>query len=73
MGVRLSDLTKNRISQLSIFASEKTYIEQDDSIQKTIDDINKKYGSASIIPASIKIIGKSNKHKKTKEGEKESN
>ena len=71
MGVRLSDLTKNRISQLSIFASEKTYIEQDDSIQKTIDDINKKYGSASIIPASIKIIGKSNKHKKTKEGEKE--
>lgn len=73
IGVRLSDLTKNRISQLSIFASEKTYIEQDDSIQKTIDDINKKYGSASIIPASIKIIGKSNKHKKTKEGEKESN
>ena len=73
IGVRLSDLTKNRISQLSIFASEKTYIEQDDSIQKTIDDINKKYGSTSIIPASIKIIGKSNKHKKTKEKEKESN
>lgn len=67
IGVRLSDLTKDRISQVSIF-NQETYVEkEDDKFQEIIDSINKKYGSTSIIPASIKIIGKSNKHEKPKQ------
>ncbi len=66
IGIRLSGLTKNRISQVSIFAKEERHDKKDDLIQSTIDLINEKYGSTSIIPASIKIIGKSNKHEKPK-------
>lgn len=66
IGVRLSDLTKDRIAQVSIFTAEKIE-EPNDRIQDTIDSINKKYGATSIIPASIKIIGKSEKHQKPKQ------
>jgi len=67
IGVRLSDLVKDRISQISIFAPEKQEETIDDKFQGIIDNINKKYGSTSIIPASIKVIGKSNKHEKPKQ------
>lgn len=67
IGIRLSDLTKNRVAQISIFKTEETVNSKDDLIQETIDNINKKYGTASVMPASIKIIGRSIKHKKTKQ------
>ncbi len=67
IGIRLSNLTKNRTAQISIFTTEEAKNTKDDSIQETIDNINKRYGTSSVIPASIKIIGRSTKHKKTKQ------
>ena len=67
IGIRLSDLTKNKNSQLSLFEEKQIENKSNDDIQDTIDFINKKYGSTSIIPASIKIIGKSTKHQKPKQ------
>lgn len=66
IGIRLSDLTKDKLAQISIFTVEEKENSKDDLIQETIDNINKKYGTASVIPASIKIIGKSQKHEKPK-------
>lgn len=65
IGVRLSDLTKDRISQISIF-NQDIKEEPNDKVQEIVDSINKKYGSTSIIPASIKIIGKAERHEKPK-------
>lgn len=51
IGVRLADLCNDRKTQVSLFDLEE---EQDDSsIQKTIDDINSKFGNNFIIPASL--------------------
>lgn len=66
IGVRLSNLTKTRTSQTSLF-EEEVYKESNDLVEETIDKINNKYGRASVIPASIKIIGKSHKHEKPKQ------
>ena len=57
IGVRLSDFTKNNEQQLSLF--DENDEDSDNEIQKTIDDINTKFGSASVMPASLKIIGMS--------------
>lgn len=66
IGVRLSDLTKDKILQVTLFSKEEKNDEKEEIIQDIIDTINKKYGSTSVIPASIKIVGKSNKHQKPK-------
>ena len=65
IGVRLGDLCSDRKTQISIFDDEEDIEDDKDSIfQKKIDEINKKYGSNSVIPASIvNKIGK-NKLKK---------
>lgn len=52
IGVRLAELSNTRKKQLSIF--DKIEEQKDDSFQKTIDDINNKFGVNSIIPASMK-------------------
>ena len=57
IGVRLSDFTNKNEHQLSLFEDNEDSDESE--IQKTIDDINTKFGAASVIPASLKIIGKS--------------
>ncbi|MBE6157595.1 MAG: DNA polymerase IV [Firmicutes bacterium] len=57
IGVRLSDFTNKNEHQLSLFENNEDSDESE--IQKTIDDINTKFGAASVIPASLKIIGKS--------------
>ncbi len=61
IGVRLGDLCSDRKTQISIFDNEEDVEEDKDSIfQKKIDEINKKYGNNSVIPASIvNKIGKS--------------
>lgn len=52
IGVRLADLCSNRKTQVSLFDEEE--LEDDSSsIQKTIDDINSKFGNNFIIPASL--------------------
>ena len=54
IGVRLGDLCSERSRQISIFSStedvEKT---KDSSFQKKIDDINRRFGNNSVVPASI--------------------
>lgn len=63
IGVRLADLTKTKEKQLSLFNIEEEN-DDDKTIQKTIDMINKKYGGVAIAPASLKLIGKNDKKNK---------
>ena len=63
IGVRLANLTDNLDSQITIFDIEENN-EKDDNIQKTIDDINNKFGKSLIKPASLKLISESKSKKK---------
>ena len=65
IGVRLGGLVKSRTTQVSLF-SEIQVEDKDDVMTNVVDNINSKYGNSSVIPASIKVIGKSNKHEKVK-------
>jgi DNA polymerase-4 len=64
IGVRLADFTDNRVEQVDIFSEVKE--EKQDKIEEIADSINKKYGGASVMPASIKVIGKMNRGKSHK-------
>lgn len=61
IGVRLANLTNEKKEQISLFDEEKE--EKEDSIQKTVDDINNKFGKSIIKPASLKLVGKSKSKK----------
>ena len=67
IGVRLANLMNNRNEQVSLFAENESVNDNDDSIQKTIDDINNKFGKSLIKPASLKVIGESHEKKSYKE------
>lgn len=54
IGVRLANLTKDKTEQISIFDTEDN--EKQDNIQKTIDNINNKFGKSLIKPASLELI-----------------
>ena len=54
IGVRLANLTKDKSEQISLFDSNEE--EKEDSIQKTIDNINNKFGKSLIKPASLELI-----------------
>ncbi len=58
IGVRLADLSHEKNTQITLFDQEEEQKEEDD-IQKTIDQINEKFGKSLITPASLKIIGTS--------------
>lgn len=62
IGVRLSDFTNDRTEQISIF--QEPIVDETDKMQEIVDEINKKYGTNSVMPASIRIIGSSTRHKK---------
>ena len=51
--VGVSNLTDVYKVQLSIFGEENVKVEKNDNLQKTIDDIKKKYGDSSIVYADI--------------------
>lgn len=57
IGVRLADLTEKKNEQISIFEIEEEK-EDNSNIQKTIDELNKKFGSDLIISASLKAVAK---------------
>ncbi len=59
IGVRLSNLTTNKESQISIFDIEEE--KHDEKFQETIDKINNKFGKSLIEPASLKLIDKNQK------------
>lgn len=59
IGVRLADFVNTKEIQISIFDTEKsTDIVENDDIQKMIDNINDKFGSSILAPASLKLISK---------------
>ena len=62
IGVRLADFCDNRVEQVTMF-SEVVEI-KNNKIEEIADNINKKYGRASVMPAAIKKIGKSGRNKK---------
>lgn len=65
IGVRLSDFCKTKETQLSLFEENNTKeIDGAADIQKTIDEINEKFGKGIVTPASLKIICKANDIKK---------
>ena len=57
IGVRLSDLQETKERQLTLFEESNEEEEKEEEIQKTIDDINQKFGKSIVAPASLKIIG----------------
>lgn len=60
IGVRLANLTKDKTEQISLF--DEGSEEKETSIQKTIDNINNKFGKSLIKPASLGLInGKKSK------------
>lgn len=54
IGIRLADLTDNVKKQLSLFEQNEANPKIDDMFQKTMDEINNKFGVNTIIPASMK-------------------
>ena len=67
IGVRLSDFCDNRSEQVNIFSEPQEV--KVDKMQEIVDDINKKYGGTSVMPAAIKKIGsKRNKRDEKREG-----
>ena len=66
IGVKLSNITEKRKEQLSLFYEAEKQESENESIQKTIDDINNRFGKTIVKPASLKIIGESKSKKKYK-------
>ena len=63
IGLRLADLSEKCEKQLTIFESEVNEETESDEVQKTIDNINQKFGKSIITTASLKVrdINKTNK------------
>ncbi len=57
IGVRLSDLKNTNEKQLSLFDINQEIKKDETNIQKTMDNINKKFGKSIVAPASLKVIG----------------
>ena len=57
IGVRLADLSETKERQLTLFEENNEEEQKEEEIQKTIDDINQKFGKSIVAPASLKIIG----------------
>ena len=70
IGVRLANLTKERSEQIDLFSINDIEKDTKDSIQKTIDEINNKFGKSLVKPASLKVIGEYRSKKGTDKKEK---
>ena len=62
LGFRLADLTEQNDYQMSLFDQDEVKTSSD-TVQATIDNINKKFGKSIVAPASIKLISKKSKEK----------
>ena len=54
IGVRLADLSSDRVEQISVFDKEIKKDSTSADFQKVVDSLNSKFGSNSVIPASMK-------------------
>ena len=65
IGVRFASLTDERQEQINLFNIEEVKEEEkEDNIQKTMDNINNKYGKSLIKPASLQLLKDSERKKK---------
>ncbi len=65
IGVRIANSTDTNQEQVTFFSLEKTKEdEKQESIQKTMDSINNKFGKSIIKPASLQLIGEARTKKK---------
>ena len=65
IGIRLSSFTDRKEEQVSLFDEEKsTETVENEEIQKTIDQINSKFGKSIVSPASLKMINKNHSERK---------
>jgi len=61
IGVRFSSLDTDNNKQMSLFEKEQeTNNISEDIVQKTIDDINNKFGKSIVKPASLKLLKEAN-------------
>ena len=58
IGVRISNLTTNKQIQISSYDENEEQDNKVDNIQGIIDEINKKFGSTIVLPASLKRLQK---------------
>ncbi len=58
IGIRLANLQETKEKQMTLF-DKNNEEEKEEEIQKTIDEINQKFGKSIVVPASLKIIGNS--------------
>lgn len=58
IGIRLANLQETKEKQMTLFEKNNEE-EKEEEIQKTIDEINQKFGKSIVVPASLKIIGNS--------------
>lgn len=54
IGVRLADLSSDRVEQISLFDKKIKKDSTSADFQKVVDSLNSKFGSNSVIPASMK-------------------
>lgn len=54
IGVRLADLSTNRLEQVSLFDSDNKKDSSLDEFQKIVDSLNNKFGSNVVVPAVMK-------------------
>ena len=54
IGVRLADLSANRVEQVSIFDSDEKKDSSNDEFQKIVDSLNDKFGGNVVVPAVMK-------------------
>lgn len=54
IGVRLSDFSKEKVQQVSLFDNNEEEDTSNDDFQKIIDSLNNRFGNNSVIPASMK-------------------
>ena len=62
IGVRFANLSNTRKEQVSIFDKEDN-LDHTADIQKTVDEINNKFGKSVVKPASLKVIGEAREKK----------
>lgn len=67
IGVRLSTLVSSSNKQISLFEEKTVADTKESTIQKTIDEINNKFGKSLVKPASLKLVGETHSKKSYKE------
>lgn len=61
IGVRLANLEKTKSEQINLFDQDEKIEKENDKFQKTIDNINQKFGKSIVKPASLQVLKEATK------------